>query len=106
MQNFINKLDKINFNAYNDGKLTSLDGWGVSYSVRLSETHGLTDSVFQVVVRLTYNDALVTHYGCVTSEETNQFGLWFIVKKSDVTNAEYKERRENELNGQALYNLL
>jgi hypothetical protein len=106
MQSLLDKLDKINFNAYSDKKLTSQEGWGVSYSINLTDTHGICESMFQVVVRVTYQGALVSHYGCVTTQETNLFGLWFLVKKSKVQNDEYKEQRQNELNGQALFNLL
>jgi hypothetical protein len=106
MQNFINKLDKINFNAYNDGKLTSLDGWGVSYSVQLQETHGIVDSMFQVVVRLSYNGALVSFYGCTTAEETNEFGKWFLAKKNDARDVEFKQDRRNEDIGKAIFNKL
>jgi hypothetical protein len=106
MQNLINKLDNINFNTYNEKQLISNDGWAVGYSINLNDTHGICESMFQVVIRVTYKGALVMNYGCVTIEETNQFGLWFIIKKVGVNNAEYKERRENELDGKALYNLL
>jgi hypothetical protein len=106
MQNFINKLDKIEFNGYNDCKLTSSEGWAVSYSVQLQDTHGLVDSMFQVVVRLSYNGTFVQSYGCTTAEETNQFGKWFLAKKSNARDLEFKQYRRNEDIGKAIFSNL
>lgn len=106
MLQLLKKLDKINFNAYNDKKLTSQDGWAVSYSINLAETHGICESMFQVVVRVSYKDGLVMHYGCITSEETNQFGLWLLGKKSNAHSLEYNERRQNEDIGKAIFSKL
>ena len=106
MQNLLSKLNGINFTSYNDKKLTSDDGFAVSYSVNLNETSGICDCIFQVVVRVTYNDALVTHYGCVTIEETNEFGKWFLLNKNKAYNNEYAKKRQFEDIGKTIFNRL
>ena len=106
MKNFIKKLDKINWNNYDNDTLRSSDGWAVSYYVKLQETHRLTESVFQIVVRLTYNDAYVSSYGCVTIEETNEFGIWFAGKKAKMYNMEHENTYKTEKIGKALFESL
>jgi hypothetical protein len=103
MTNFLNKLSQINFTSYSDGKLMSEDGWAVFYSVKLQDNHGLTESLFQVVVRVTYQGAFVSHYGCVTEEETNQFGNWFLLKKQYVESQNSKRESELEKLGKKLF---
>ena len=106
MKNLLSKLDKINFNNYSDSKLTSDDGWSVSYYVKVQETFGITDSIFQIVVRLTYNDVYVTSYGCVTNEETNEFGVWFVRMKGKCYTRESNNRTKAEKLGKALFDNL
>lgn len=106
MKNLLKKLDKINWNNYDNNTLRSSDGWAVSYYVKLQETHRLTESVFQIVVRLTYNDACVSSYGCVTIEETNKFGTWFAGEKAAMYNMEHDNRSKEEKIGKALFESL
>lgn len=106
MQKFLTKLSKINFTSYSDGKLVSDSGWAVSYHVKLQDTHGLTESVFQVCVRVTYQDAYVTSYGCVSVEESNLFGNWFMHTRCAVDRAEYNKSSALEKVGKSLFESL
>lgn len=104
MQQLINKLDRINFTAYQDDKLTSADGWEVSYHIRLQEI--ITESAFQVVVRVGYKGSMVMHYGCITQEETNLFGVWFLRAKYKAQGLRYAEENQNAEIGKAIFNKL
>ena len=106
MQKFLAKLSKINFTSYSDSKLMSEDGWEVSYHIKLQDTHGLTDSVFQVVVRVTYQGAYVSSYGCVSVDESNRFGDWFMRTKFVVSDAEYNKTSALEKVGNSLFESL
>jgi hypothetical protein len=106
MKNFIKKLDKIDWSSYDEKTLRSSDGWAVSYYVKLQDIVGITESVFQIVVRLTYNDAYVSSYGCVTTEETNEFGMWFARMKGNMYNIEHANRSKVEKLGKAIFDSL
>ena len=102
MTSFLNQLNKMNFTSYSDDKLKSEDGWEVSYHVKLCDTLGFTDSVFQVIPRVTYKGVFIQSYGCVTHEETNEFGEWFMKTKGNLQNAEYDKVRALEKIGKAI----
>lgn len=105
MQTLINKLSKIKFTNYSNDTLTSEDGWSVSYSIKLQEI-AVGDSLFQVVVRICYNDAYVSSYGCVTTDETNEFGRWFIMAKTNAYEMEYSNREKQGKMGKVLFESL
>jgi len=106
MQKFINTLSEINFTDYSDNTLVSEDGWEVSYHVKLQDTHGIIESMFQVVVRVTYKGAYISSYGCISIEESNLFGDWFMRTRFAASDTEHNKRRTLEKVGKSLFESL
>lgn len=103
MNNLLAKLNKIEFNKYENNELTSQDGWSVSYRVELN---GHFESQFQVIVRITYKGEFVSSYGCVEPSDSIDFGKWFLTQKAIVREKEYQRADTIAQCGKALLNAL
>lgn len=107
MEDFILKLDKINWTKFDfdTNSLTSDNGFKVSYRLTLN---CLTKFVprWQIVITLTYNDSLVMNYGCDTYENQDKFGKWFLYNKSKARELEYDRENKNQSIGREIFSNL
>lgn len=108
IQEFIAKLDNINWSKYDWDKesLISDDGFRLFYTIKLSETHSRSFPMFQVVIQLRYKDSHVMTWGCDSNESQDDFGKWFLKKKSDAKNRAYESEAIQEKIGKTIFNNL
>jgi hypothetical protein len=88
-QEFINKLNKINFTSVEDRKtLVSEDGFKLSYRTKFSALMGNPEDCYfvnlpiQLIFQVTKDGQHVQSWGCVDLEDTTVLAKWYKLKKS------------------------
>jgi hypothetical protein len=80
---FLAKIDKLNFVSSNIGKIVSEEGFEITYSTDL-DSDG-----FQIVIRIAYNGVHISVWGCEDAQQQDEFGRWFLRRKRAVEDIEY-----------------
>jgi hypothetical protein len=93
---FLAKLDKLNFVTSNIGKIVSEEGFEISYSTDLHSDG------FQIVIRVTYNGVHVKTWGCEDAQQQDEFGRWFVGKKRAVEDIEYYKMDKTKAIGRSI----
>lgn len=93
---FIAKLEKLNFTSVDGKDLITEDGYKLSYYVSESTLIGnREDCAFvglpvNIYFQVRRNGVKVAGWGCAELEDTTELMKWYVLKKSDVQNAEFK----------------
>lgn len=106
-QDFIEKLEKLNFIKVKDKALISEEGFELTYHTKFQTLMGSRENCsffglpIQLIFRVEKDGQYVQSWGCMELEDTTQMAKWYKIKHSDLQNAEdereRKVRKANEL---------
>jgi hypothetical protein len=102
---FLDKLNKLEFVKSEDKCLSTNDGWKFTYMLKLMDTKFINLSI-QLVAQLRYNDAYVMSWGCESHEDTKAIADWILLTQHKVAEKSYRIDKENGDNGKAIFDSL
>jgi len=92
LQDFLNKLDRVNWDSTNRNSLHSTDGWDLSIETKF--LHGVHQSFrCQVYILVKKDGYVVTRYSSESNQDNDEMILWFIRKEDEVQNIEFEQEK-------------
>ncbi len=103
LNDFLNKLESINFNDVTGKVLSSADGWSLTLETAF---HGSAFMAVQIVARVRFNNVIASHWGASSNDDNKTLVHWFLAKESQIFADEYGVQKEQQKIAKDLFNNL
>ena len=105
---FILKLENLNWRGYEDDTLISEEGFELSYRTKLHGQKG-SGSLFppiQTIWYISYDKKTIFSYGCISNAETQRIVDFYLNTKYSLADKIYKDGIDVEKEGEMIWNNL
>ena len=95
MQQFLNKLDQLNFVSIDGNTLHTSEGFEISYNLKMMMSHP-SDYPIQLLLRICSDGVYITSWGCSSNEDNLTATKWWAKKSNDMHKKMYETTSEKE----------
>ena len=104
MQQFLDKLDQLNFVSIDGNTLHTSEGFEISYNLKM--VSNLQNYPIQLLLRICSDGVYITSWGCTSNEDNLTATTWWTKKSSEMILKMHEASSEKEDSLKRIFNQL